>query len=42
MPYRTKLGAKHLQLEMYAVNEGAEWMILANEQVQTLAKQTWR
>lgn len=27
----TKLGAKHLrQLEMYAVNEGVEWMILTN------------
>lgn len=27
----TKLGAKHLrQVEMYAVNEGVEWMILTN------------
>jgi hypothetical protein len=30
----TKLGAKHLrQVEMYAVNEGVEWMILTNGQV---------
>src|SRR3989440_6445275 len=30
----TKLGAKHLrQMEMYAVNEGVEWMILTNGQV---------
>jgi hypothetical protein len=30
----TKLGAKHLrQVEMYAVNEGVEWMILTNSQV---------
>src|SRR4051795_12656150 len=30
----TKLGAKHLrQVEMYAVNEGVEWMILRNGQV---------
>lgn len=30
----TRLGAKHLrQVEMYAVNEGVEWMILTNGQV---------
>jgi hypothetical protein len=30
----TKLGPKHLrQVEMYAVNEGVEWMILTNGQV---------
>jgi hypothetical protein len=30
----TKLSAKHLrQVEMYAVNEGVEWMILTNGQV---------
>ncbi len=30
----TKLGARHLrQVEMYAVNEGVEWMILTNGQV---------
>jgi predicted type IV restriction endonuclease len=30
----TKLGVKHLrQVEMYAVNEGVEWMILTNGQV---------
>ena len=30
----TKLGAKHLrQVEMYAVNEGVQWMILTNGQV---------
>jgi Type I restriction enzyme R protein N terminus (HSDR_N) len=30
----TKLGAKHLrQVEMYAVNEGVEWIILTNGQV---------
>jgi hypothetical protein len=30
----TKLGSKHLrQVEMYAVNEGVEWMILTNGQI---------